>query len=135
MAHQRRAARRLCWHRLRAAASAALLLSLPACTDTPPPALADISPAQQAEVARVQIIGAGDARAARLRPVGSVKGYACNTNEAASDTTLRQAIEQAKYRAFLSGADAIADFSCAAVSAQSWLCEQCNGTASLRTGG
>jgi hypothetical protein len=97
-----------------------------------------MSAAQQAAVGRVQLFGAGDARAAHLTPIGSVKGYACNSNAADSDTTLGQAIEQTKYRAFISGADAIADFSCAAVgtgagSAQSWLCEQCNGTASLRT--
>jgi hypothetical protein len=127
------------WHRLAVAASAAALAGLPACSYIQPtPPMANMSAAQRASVARVHLFGAGDAGAAHLTPIGSVKGYACNTNAADSGATLREAIEQTKYRAFVSGADAIANFSCAAVgagpgSAQSWLCEQCNGTAALRS--
>jgi hypothetical protein len=99
-----------------------------------------MSATQRESVAQVHTFRAGDAGAAHLTPIGSVKGYACNVNTADSGATLRAAIEQTKYRAFVSGADAITNFSCAAVgtgpgSAQSWLCEQCNGTAALRTSG
>jgi hypothetical protein len=112
-----------------------LVLSLGACS-SPQPArsFAEAPPSQKQAAAAISVFPKGRPPASGFTNVAKVEGYFCKSGVFDAAGTRARAVAEIKYRAYLQGANAIAQLSCAIAESvekcpDCWVCVQCEGEA------